>query len=138
MCSDPEEPCSDPEEPTLKRRRHHESSAERFAPGKRPRDSDRDVLFMLSRRVLAACAQWEQIFEWVDGALVQAMRSGDSFLLDEISLADDSVLERLNSVLEPCCSLLLAERPITGSQLEMVRVAPSFRLFATLNPGGDF
>ena len=45
---------------------------------------------MLSRRVLVASAQWEQIFELVDGALVQAMRSGDSFLLDEISHADDS------------------------------------------------
>ncbi|KAG8427097.1 AAA ATPase midasin [Metarhizium acridum] len=41
------------------------------------------------------------LFEWSDGALVEAMRGGHFFLLDEISLADDSVLERLNSVLEP-------------------------------------
>jgi midasin len=40
------------------------------------------------------------LFEWSDGALVEAMRGGHFFLLDEISLADDSVLERLNSVLE--------------------------------------
>lgn len=32
---------------------------------------------------------------------MQAMRDGDMFLIDEISLADDSVLERINSVLEP-------------------------------------
>lgn len=31
-----------------------------------------------------------------DGPLVEAMRQGDMFLIDEISLADDSVLERLN------------------------------------------
>ena len=38
------------------------------------------------------------------------MRTGAVFLADEISLADDSVLERMNSVLEPERSILLAER----------------------------
>ena len=45
-------------------------------------------------------ARSKTLFEWADGTLVTAMRSGHHFLLDEISLADDSVLERLNSVLE--------------------------------------
>ena len=45
--------------------------------------------------------KWQAIFMWQDGPLVQAMNDGDLFLVDEISLADDSVLERLNSVLEP-------------------------------------
>lgn len=45
--------------------------------------------------------KWQSIFVWQDGPLVEAMRDGDLFLVDEISLADDSVLERLNSVLEP-------------------------------------
>jgi len=45
--------------------------------------------------------KWQTIFIWQDGPLVQAMKNGDLFLVDEISLADDSVLERLNSVLEP-------------------------------------
>ena len=40
-------------------------------------------------------------FAWADGPLVTAMRRGRIFLADEISLADDSVIERLNSVLEP-------------------------------------
>lgn len=35
----------------------------------------------------------------MDGPLLQAMTKGDVFLADEISLADDSVLERLNSLL---------------------------------------
>ncbi|PVV04460.1 hypothetical protein BB560_001040 [Smittium megazygosporum] len=60
------------------------------------------------------CMQYYQnkdnLFEWVDGPLVTAMKSGSLFLLDEISLADDSVLERLNSVLEPSRTLLLAEK----------------------------
>jgi len=42
-----------------------------------------------------------KLFEWQDGPLVISMRSGSILLVDEISLADDSVLERLNSVLEP-------------------------------------
>lgn len=50
------------------------------------------------------------LFEWSDGSLIQAMKNGDFFLLDEISLADDSVLERLNSVLEPERTILLAEK----------------------------
>lgn len=45
--------------------------------------------------------KWRTIFTWQDGPLIEAMKSGDLFLVDEISLADDSVLERLNSVLEP-------------------------------------
>lgn len=45
--------------------------------------------------------KWRTIFMWQDGPLVEAMKNGDLFLADEISLADDSVLERLNSVLEP-------------------------------------
>lgn len=92
----------------------------------------------LARRLLAFCTHWEKIFEWVDGPLVEAMRSGGSFLVDEISLAEDSVLERLNSVLEPERSLLLAEKPLTNADVELVRASPCFRLFATMNPGGDF
>ena len=40
------------------------------------------------------------MFEWQNGPLVESMISGGLFMIDEISLADDSVLERLNSVLE--------------------------------------
>lgn len=75
------------------------------------------------------------LFEWMDGPLVQAMKTGNFFLLDEISLADDSVLERLNSVLEPERSLLLAEK---GSDDGFLTAAESFQFLATMNPGGDF
>ena len=50
------------------------------------------------------------LFEWSDGVVVKAMKEGGSVLVDEISLADDAVLERLNSVLEPDRKLLVAER----------------------------
>lgn len=75
------------------------------------------------------------LFEWQDGPLVEAMKKGCFFLLDEISLADDSVLERLNSVLEPERMLLLAEK---NSEDALVTAPDSFSFFATMNPGGDY
>ncbi|XP_042084236.1 midasin isoform X2 [Haplochromis burtoni] len=80
-----------------------------------------------------------RLFEWHDGPLVQAMKEGDVFLMDEISLADDSVLERLNSVLETEKSLVLAEKG-SGDRgdVELIKAAANFRLVATMNPGGDF
>ena len=35
-------------------------------------------------------------FAWVDGPLITAMKQGHAILLDEINLAEDAVLERLN------------------------------------------
>ncbi|VEL27255.1 unnamed protein product [Protopolystoma xenopodis] len=92
------------------------------------------------------------------------MLAGDFFLIDEISLADDAVLERLNSLLEPERNLTLAERVSEANQLKplvpktsapdqyssnstlnhilqdsiLISASPSFRLFATMNPGGDY
>lgn len=79
-----------------------------------------------------ACAP----FVWVDGPLVTAMRNGDFVLIDEINLAEDAVLERLNSVLEPSRTLTLAERG--GEGAEVIVAAPGFRVLATMNPGGDY
>ena len=77
-----------------------------------------------------------QLFKWQDGPLVIALRQGQDFLIDEISLADDSVLERLNSVLEDDRTLLVAENLNADSALIVAH--PQFRIFATMNPGGDF
>ena len=63
------------------------------------------------------------------------------FLIDEISLADDSVLERLNSVLEPERAILLAEKGGglgDDSDVEQIVAREGFHVFATMNPGGDF
>ncbi|KAL8853100.1 MAG: hypothetical protein Q9221_001982 [Calogaya cf. arnoldii] len=79
--------------------------------------------------------QFNALFEWVDGSLVFAMKAGHHFLLDEISLADDSVLERLNSVLEPSRKLYLAEKGVDDA---LVTAADGFQFLATMNPGGDY
>ncbi|KAG6999386.1 midasin [Physcia stellaris] len=75
------------------------------------------------------------LFEWADGSIVQAMRAGQHFLLDEISLADDSVLERLNSVLEPSRTLFLAEKATDSAP---IIASHGFQMYATMNPGGDY
>ena len=76
------------------------------------------------------------MFEWKDGPLVTAMKAGELLLLDEISLAEDAVLERINSVLEPKRLLVLAEK--NSDTIEEIIAEPSFRVLATMNPGGDF
>ena len=76
-----------------------------------------------------------EMFKWHDGPLVQAMQSGDFFLLDEISLAEDSVLERLNSVLEPQRILVLVEKGVGALELT---ADSNFRFVSTMNPGGDY
>ena len=60
--------------------------------------------------------------------------NGEYFLIDEISLADDSVLERLNSVLEPERKLLISEK----ADNEEIQATEGFQIFATMNPGGDY
>lgn len=95
-----------------------------------------DDMVVLSRRM-------SSLFEWSDGPLVKAMRSGQMILLDEMSLAEDAVLERLNSVLEPCRTLVLAEKgaDVVGRNDNASAVVvghDGFRIFATMNPGGDF
>ncbi|KAJ1310100.1 hypothetical protein OPQ81_006847 [Rhizoctonia solani] len=90
------------------------------------------------RDALSALNRSASLFEWHDGPLVQAMREGGIFLLDEISLADDSVLERLNSVLEPSRQLVLAEKGGSDFSLLTVTAKADFQLVATMNPGGDY
>jgi len=76
------------------------------------------------------------VFEWTDGILVEAMQKGGLLLIDEISLANDSVLERLNSVFEHDRTLVVSEK----SSQEALRIVadPKFNMVATMNPGSDF
>ncbi|KAI8971187.1 midasin [Trametes punicea] len=90
------------------------------------------------RDIRARLQRLSAMFEWRDGPLVEAMRNGDVFLLDEISLADDSVLERLNSVLEPGRTIVLAERGGSDEEIPAIQAAADFKFVATMNPGGDY
>ncbi|KAL7716713.1 Midasin [Entamoeba marina] len=81
-------------------------------------------------------SEYKTLFKWYDGPLIEAMTKGDMFLIDEINMAEDSVLERLNSVLEPTRMMTIAEK--TSNEIEEVKAVDSFRIFGTMNPGGDF
>ena len=48
-----------------------------------------------SEMLSAACSA-RTPFMWMDGPLVTAMANGDMILIDELNLADDAVIERMN------------------------------------------
>ncbi|RYH29633.1 hypothetical protein EON65_07835 [archaeon] len=87
-------------------------------------------------QISALALRFKSLFEWVNGPLIDAMKSGDFFLLDEINLAEDAVIERLNSVLEFTREITLAEKG--GHNAEQIVANPNFRIVATMNPSGDF
>lgn len=105
-------------------------------------DHDKTEACSIVESVDVAYEAASSMFEWADGPLVTALRNGQFFLLDECSLAEDAVLERLNSVLEPSRCLTLAEKgdtsPTTAESSSVITAARGFRFFATMNPGGDF
>lgn len=85
---------------------------------------------------ITSWSRYKSLFEWQDGPLIRAMISGDMFLLDEINLAEDAVIERLNSVLEQGREITLAEKG--GLETDKIIAHPNFKFLATMNPGGDF
>ena len=77
------------------------------------------------------------VFEWHDGILIEAMQKGGLLLIDEISLANDSVLERLNFVFEAERTLVLTEKQ--GDEETMkIEAHADFNMVTTMNPSGDF
>lgn len=74
-------------------------------------------------------------WRFAEGLVPAAMRNGWWVVLDEVNLAEPSVLERLNPVLERVPELVLTEGPGTrfGPGGE-VAVHPGFRVIATMNP----
>eukprot|EP00741_Cyanophora_paradoxa_P000351 tig00000403_g342.t1 len=108
---------------------------------------DSEELRRLRAEVEELQGRYRALFRWYDGPLVEAMRGGHILLLDEISLADDSVLERVNSVLEPARLLVLAEKgagadgeggAAGAAGAEEIVAHADFRVVATMNPGGDY
>lgn len=101
---------------------------------------DESIFSSTLNEVIDLAGRFTSLFEWSDGPLVTAMKDGHMLLLDEMSLAEDAVLERLNSVLEPSRTLVLAEKGGDGSAEDSSTIVAhsDFRVFATMNPGGDY
>eukprot|EP01041_Mallomonas_annulata_P000547 gene547-1048_t len=97
---------------------------------------DIEPLRLLIKSAQELLVRYRSLFEWQDGPLLNAMINGEIFVLDEINLADDAVIERLNSVLETDRAITVAEKG--GLASERIIAHPNFRLLATMNPGGDF
>lgn len=70
--------------------------------------------------------------------VVLAMKMGGCLLVDEISLAEDAVIERLNSLLESCKTLVVSENCRSEGDIYQVIAAPGFTFLATMNPSGDY
>lgn len=73
-------------------------------------------------------------FAWVDGELLNAIRSGSWFLISEANLCSSSVLDRLNSLCESNGFLVLNEKGSATGAPEIIKPHPDFRLFMTYDP----
>ncbi|POM85169.1 AAA domain (dynein-related subfamily) family protein [Cryptosporidium meleagridis] len=96
----------------------------------------------------------QALFEWQDGPIIKAMKTGSFLLLDEINLCDDSVIERLNSLLEDqfiktesglsykSRVIYLTEKgglsSFNNNEDYIIHSHKDFRIFATMNPSGDY
>ena len=67
-------------------------------------------------------------FRWCDGPLLRAVKQGEWFLLDEMNLAQQSVLEGLNSLLDHRRSVYVPELN------EELACHDGFFFFASQNP----
>jgi len=70
---------------------------------------------------------------WQDGIIVEAMRSGDWIVLDEINAALPEVLFCLNSIMDDARALTISEK-----DGELVQAHEDFRVFASMNPSGEY
>ena len=73
-------------------------------------------------------------WKWENGPVVKALQEGYWLILDELNLAEPSILERLNSILEKHPSIVLSEYNDTQIGGSENPVHKSFRVFATQNP----
>ena len=73
-------------------------------------------------------------FEWIDGPLVKAIKTGGWYLINDANLCSSSVLDRLNSLCELNGTLILSERGNSQDGVEVIKPHPEFRLFMAFDP----
>lgn len=73
-------------------------------------------------------------FEWLDSVLIESIQKGHWLLIDNANLCSASVLDRINSLLEPNGFLIINERGSINNEIPFIRPHPEFRLFLTMNP----
>lgn len=83
------------------------TNEENFNKSDQPNNFQEEIV--LENLIEKLITESRKMFEWKDGILLKAMKEGDIILFDEISLAEHSVIERLNSVLEDKRRILVPE-----------------------------
>ncbi|KAF2301013.1 hypothetical protein GH714_019259 [Hevea brasiliensis] len=73
-------------------------------------------------------------FEWVAGLLVKAIENGEWVLLENANLCNPTVLDRINSLVEPSGSITVNECGIVDGSPVVLHPHPNFRMFLTINP----
>jgi len=73
-------------------------------------------------------------FEWIDGVLINALQNGHWLLIDNANLCNPSVLDRLNSLIEPDGVLMINERGLIDGDVKIIKPHKNFRLFMTTDP----
>uniref|UniRef100_A0A2P2MUR9 Midasin AAA lid domain-containing protein n=1 Tax=Rhizophora mucronata TaxID=61149 RepID=A0A2P2MUR9_RHIMU len=73
-------------------------------------------------------------FEWVSGLLIKAIENGEWLVLENANLCNPTVLDRINSLVEPGGSITINERGIVDGSPMVILPHPNFRMFLTVNP----
>ena len=69
---------------------------------------------------------------WTDGTVTRAFIGGHWAVLNNLSLAEATTLERLNPILETPATLVLSEKG--GDEVDSLKLIPGYRLLATMTP----
>ncbi len=93
-----------------------------------------DLAARLSTTREAMTGDMPSSFAWTDGPLVEALRKGDWFLINDANLCAPSVLDRLNGLCELGGVLILNEKGNQDGAAEVIQPHPNFRLFMCFDP----
>jgi len=74
-------------------------------------------------------------FVWIDSMIVKSIKFGHFICLEHVNLVSSAILDRLNPILEPNGSLMIAEKGVDDSnQPETISKHKNFRVFLTTDP----
>ncbi|RRT66389.1 hypothetical protein B296_00040228 [Ensete ventricosum] len=73
-------------------------------------------------------------FEWVSGILIKAIENGEWVVLQNANLCNPTVLDRINSLVEPNGSITINECGLADGKPLVLDAHPKFQMFLTVDP----
>lgn len=74
-------------------------------------------------------------FVWIDSMIVKSIKFGHYICLEHVNLVSSAILDRLNPILEPNGTLMIAEKGVDeSSRPETIAKHQNFRIFLTVDP----